>query len=440
MENKMPKLNIRWKAIRWNAVIPMFICVILIIYLLVSLIIGLFFKGGSKDMDIYRIGKYTGRQTYQLIQKEDRNNPVPVYDYNFYGESLNLYFDYYSLDLPYNTTLQGKTLVLKDFCSDKVITLEGFSEKADGQINLASLPDGFYGVYLMEGEISERIYMNQTVSFDDEFHTVLRDGKSKHIELLANQKLFDAADAEESLLDRNYLYIKVETEEAEAYSQYDIAIMTSPAMSGDVAVSPKGEERNGVVESEQMYQLAQAVSAKLTEAGYKVLILKESHDENAIYYGSDGLLRRAVDAGVKYMINLDMEIDNTIPGVIYSNYTANAFAQSIFAKLLANTKLFGDESRLHPCKLVTSSLLMDGLTYDQDWVIREAGGIVLGAGRFSATSQSNASFEAANVYGINTVSIRVCNIRDKAAVDRWLSNKDAAANAIAEGIVEYLKK
>ncbi len=439
MENKMPKLNIRWKAIRWNALIPMVICVILILYLLVSLIIGLFFKGG-KDMDIYRIGKYTGRQTYQLIQKEDRNNPVPVYDYNFYGESLNLYFDYYSLDLPYSTTLRDKTLVLKDFCSDKVITLEGFSEKADGQIDLAAIPDGFYGVYLMEGEISERIYMNQTISFDDEFHTVLRDGKSRHIELLANQKLFDTADAETSVLDRNYLYIKVETEEAEAYSQYDIAIMTSPAMSGDVAVSPKGEEKNGIVESEQMYQLAQAVSAKLTEAGYKVIVLKESHDENTIYYGSDGLLRRAVDAGVKYMIHLDMEIDSTIPGVIYSNYTTNKLAQSIFAKLLANTELFGDENRLHPCKLVTSSLLMDGLTYDQDWVIREAGGIVLGAGRFSATSQSNASFEAANLYGINTVSIRVCNIRDSAAVERWLNNKDAAANAIAEGIIEYLKK
>jgi hypothetical protein len=439
MEIKKPKLNIKWKAIRWNAVIPMFICAFLIIYLLVSLIIGLFFKGG-KDMDIYRIGKYSGRQTYEMIKKEDRNNPVPVYDYNFYGESLNLYFDYYSLDLPYSNTLRDKTIVLKDFCSDKVITLEGFSDKADGQIDLAGLPDGFYGVYLLEGEISERVYLNQTVSFDDEFHTVLRNGNSRHIELLANKALFDPADAQESLLDRDYLYIKVETDAAEAYSQYDIAIMTSPAMSGDAAVSPKGEEKNGIVESEQMYQLAQAVSEKLTAAGYKVLILKDSHDENTIYYGTEGLLKRAVDAGVKYMIHLDMEIDSTIPGVIYSNYTTNSFARSIFTRLMNATELFSDESRLHPCKLVTSSLLNDGLTYDQDWVIREAGGAVLGGGRFSATSARNASFEANNVYGINTVSIRLCNIRDKAAVERWLNNKDAAAGAIAEGIIEYLKK
>ena len=180
--------------------------------------------------------------------------------------------------------------------------------------------------------------------------------------------------------------------------------------------------------------------AELTEAGYKVIVLKESHDENTIYYGSDGLLRRAVDAGVKYMIHLDMEIDSTIPGVIYSNYTTNSFARSIFTRLMNDTELFSDESRLHPCKLVTSSLLNDGLTYDQDWVIREAGGAVLGGGRFSATSARNASFEASNIYGINTVSIRLCNIRDKAAVERWLNNKDAAAGAIAEGIIEYLKK
>ena len=191
MENKMPKLNIRWKAIRWNVLIPLIICAFLIVYLLVSLIIGLFFKGG-REMDIYKIGKYTGRQTYEMIMKEDRTNPVPVYDYNYYGESLNLYFDYYSLDLPYSTMLRGKSLVLKDFCSDKVITLDNFSEKVDSQIDLSSLPDGFYGVYLMENEISERVYLNSVISFDDEFHTVLRDGKSKSIQLLADQKLLQS--------------------------------------------------------------------------------------------------------------------------------------------------------------------------------------------------------------------------------------------------------
>ncbi len=440
MENSnKPKMKIRWNAIRWNALIPMVICLVLILYLLISLIIGLFFKGG-REMDIYKIGKYTGRQTYELIMKEDRNNPVPVYDYNYYGESLNLYFDYYSLDLPYSTMLKGKTLVLKDFCSDKVITLNDFTEKVDAQIDLSKLPDGFYGVYLVENEISERVYMNQSIRFDDEFYTVLRDGKSRHIQLLADQKLFDTADAEQSVLDRHYLYIKVETVSAEEYHQYDIAINTAPSMSGDVAVSPNGEERNGIVEAQEMYELAQAIAEKLAAEGYKVVILKDSYNENALYYGTDGLLKRAVDSGVKYMINLDMEIDSTIPGVIYSNYTTNTLAQSIFAKMLAGTELFADESRLHSCKLVASSLLGDGLSYDQDWVIREAGGAVLGGGRFSATSQKNASFESNNVYGINTVSVRLCNIKDKVVVERWLNNKAAAAQAIAEGIIEYLKK
>ncbi|MBR5048196.1 MAG: hypothetical protein IKX74_00855 [Erysipelotrichaceae bacterium] len=435
MENgKKPKYKIRW-----NAVIPMAVCAFLIIYLLVSLIIGLFFKGG-KEMDIYRIGRYTGRQTYELIMKEDRANPVPVYDYNYYGESLNLYFDFYGMDLPASVTLRDKTVVLKDFCSDSVITFENLSEKADSQIDLASIPDGFYGVYLMENEISERVYMNHTVSFDDEIYTVTRDGKNRRIQLLANQKLFDTADAETSVLDRNYLYIKVETVAPEEYHQYDIAISTSPAMSGDVAVSPNGEEKNGIVEAQEMYELAQAVADRLTAAGYKVLILKETYNENALYYGADGLLKRAVDAGCRYMIHLDMEIDSTIPGVIYSNYTANNFARAIFTRLMNETELFSDESRLHACKLVQSTLLADGISYDQDWVIREAGGAVLGGGRFSATSGKNASFEANNVYGINTVSIRLCNIRDAEVVNRWLANKQAAAAAIAEGIKDYLKK
>ena len=424
--------------IKWNVIIPLVICVILTLYLFVSLAIGLISKGG-KDDDIYRIGKLTGRQTRETILKENRENPVEIYDYNFYGESLNLFYDYYSLDIAANQTLKNRTVVLKDLLSDNVVRFENLSGKLDSQINLGKLKPGFYSVYIEEGETLQRVYMSRVLTLDNTFYTVMRNNQSTKVELLANKALFDSPKKEESLLDKNYLYIRVDAVTAEEYGEVDVAISTAPAMSGDVAVSPVGEERNGIVEAEEMFEMAQAVAARLQEAGLKVAILKDSFDDPILYYGQDGVAHRAYRNNAKYLIHLDMYIDTTTTGVFYSNYTGNDFARAIFTRLMSDTSLFESEDKLRNCTTVTSSLLNDDMLYDQDWVIREAGGAVLGAGRFSQTSTANAAFAKDRIYGINTVDLVFINIKDKEQVDSWLANKAKAAEAIAQGIIDYLK-
>ena len=88
--------------LKWNVLIPLALAVILTVYLIIALIVGLITnKGGKKPVnhDIYNICSFNGNQTYQAIVNEDRENPVALEDYNFYGESLNLYFNQYDLEI-----------------------------------------------------------------------------------------------------------------------------------------------------------------------------------------------------------------------------------------------------------------------------------------------------------------------------------------------------
>ena len=122
--------------IKWKNVILAALCLILFLYLIISLLISLF-SGSNKDVDIYKIADFSGNKTLQIINSEDRSNSIEVKDYGFYGESLDLYFYNYSLAMPKNDTLNGKTVVLKDLIDDKnIITFENLTNEIYNQIKL----------------------------------------------------------------------------------------------------------------------------------------------------------------------------------------------------------------------------------------------------------------------------------------------------------------
>ena len=214
MNTKKKKLRIKWKT-----AVPALICLILFVYLCVSLLVGLFTASG-KDIDIYKIGNLSGKKTLEVVNREDRQNPVLVKDYNFYGESLNLYFDTYSQTIKNSETLNGKDVVLKDLLNDKnVIKFEKMTAKIDNQIRLENIPDGFYALYLQEGDTTSRLYYNSVISYDNIIYTVRRNGNSKKVELIGDKTLFDS-DKNKDVLDNNYLYLKVTTVNDEENKQY----------------------------------------------------------------------------------------------------------------------------------------------------------------------------------------------------------------------------
>ena len=332
--------------IKWKNVILAALCLILFLYLIISLLISLF-SGSNKDVDIYKIADFSGNKTLQIINSEDRSNSIEVKDYGFYGESLDLYFSNYSLAMSKNDTLNGKTVVLKDLIDDKnIITFENLTNEIDNQIKLDELKDGFYSIYLQNGEVLSRLFYSSVLSYDNVFYTVRRDGQIKKIELIADKSLFDYQKKKETVnvLDNNYLYLKVSTVAADQSSQYDIAISTAPALVYE-GVSLTGVEDNGIVESEQLYQMALDIKAQLESKGLKVLLIKDTHDQDIAFYGNGGVLNKAYSSKAKLFIHLDMD-EYGDKAVLYSSKSSSQLASAIFTGLLNDCNIYENDQYL----------------------------------------------------------------------------------------------
>ena len=418
--------------IKWKNVILAALCLILFLYLIISLLISLF-SGSNKDVDIYKIADFSGNKTLQIINSEDRSNSIEVKDHGFYGESLDLYFSNYSLSMPKSDTLNGKTVVLKDLTDDKnIITFENLTNEIDNQIKLDELKDGFYSIYLQNGEVLSRLFYSSVLSYDNVFYTVRRDGQIKKIELIADKSLFDYQKKKETVnvLDNNYLYLKVSTVAADQSSQYDIAISTAPALVYE-GVSLTGVEDNGIVESEQLYQLALDIKAQLESKGLKVLLIKDTHDQDIAFYGNGGVLNKAYSSKAKLFIHLDMD-EYGDKAVLYSSKSSSKLASAIFTGLLNDCNIYENDQYL-----LASSLTEDG-NNDAQFEIREAGGKLLAAATYSENSQNNKSFAYDNRYGMNAIDVILTNINEADDVANFLNNKDKIVTSIVSGICSYL--
>ncbi len=418
--------------IKWRVAIPVLFGVLLVSYFLISMIVGLFTP--KDNYDIYTIGNYNGKKTLEIINEEDRSNPILIKDYNFYGESLNLYFESYGDDITKSNTLNGKSVVLKDLINtNNVITLGDLTRDVDNQIDLSKLTPGFYSLYIVDGDVTYRAYYQSVLSYNNTFYTVSRYNKNYKIEIIADKQLFDEVNTDKrkplvDVLDQNYIYIKVTV--AEEYPQYDIAISTSPALTM-TGISLVGEEIGDFVEAEQMYELALKVKAELEAKGLKVLILKDEYDQDIQYYGKGGTLEKAYKSGAKYMIHLDMDYyGNT--GIMFANRSSGRLAKAIFNHIFEDTNIFRNENYLFKCDVDDN-----GVT-DLQYEIREAGGVALSAGTFSESAQSN-TFAFNNKYGIDTIQIVTTNMSDSEEISLWNQQKDKVASAIVKGILEYLK-
>lgn len=418
--------------IKWRVAIPVLVCALLVAYFLISMIVGLFTP--KDNYDIYTIGNYNGKKTLEIINEEDRSNPILIKDYNFYGESLNLYFESYGDDITKSNTLNGKSVVLKDLINtNNVITLGDLTRDVDNQIDLSKLTPGFYSLYIVDGDVTYRAYYQSVLSYNNTFYTVSRYNKNYKIEIIADKQLFDEVNTDKrkplvDVLDQNYIYIKVTV--AEEYPQYDIAISTSPALTM-TGISLVGEEIGDFVEAEQMYELALKVKTELEAKGLKVLILKDEYDQDIQYYGKGGTLEKAYKSGAKYMIHLDMDYyGNT--GIMFANRSSGRLAKAIFNHIFEDTNIFRNENYLFKCDVDDN-----GVT-DLQYEIREAGGVALSAGTFSESAQSN-TFAFNNKYGIDTIQIVTTNMSDSEEISLWNQQKDKVASAIVKGILEYLK-
>ena len=431
-----------YQRIRWKVAAPILACLVLFIYLVVSLIVSLF--SHKNNYNIQTICSYNGKQTYAIVTKENRENPTAISDYNFFGESLNLYFERYSLAMDRSATMANKQIALVNQCNDEEILFDIPSSDEEGNlriidkgIQLASLKDGFYSIYLKTNDKYSRFYY--ATSLDNvTFNTVNRNGSYKKIELIADSKYFDPIDEkkdEQSLLDKDYLYLNVTSQKAELNEDVDLVISTSPALTSQ-GVSLVGEKISGLTEGEAVYQMALDIQSQLAEKGLNVLVAKNAADEDIQYYGVDGVLYRAYNSKAKYFIHLDMVMDDAI-GVYYSRQSSDSFARAIFEQLYQNTSLYSRETQLRICGSVYGALEESSdLVFDDVYELREAGGVALGTGLYSQSAAANA-FASQNRQCMNSVNIVLYDLYDGA--EGFNRNKENASIAIANGIIKYLE-
>jgi len=160
---------------------------------------------------------------------------------------------------------------------------------------------------------------------------------------------------------------------------------------------------------------------------------KDEYDQGIMYYDTGGVAYKCYKARVKYLIYLDMTTDDNFVETLYSTYSSDKLARSIYTELVEIGLYEGDE-------LNQSYKETDGLSgpIDYEYEIRETGGKALGAGTYSEWSRVNAPFAANNLFGINTVKIVTSNIRGDASMSKWTNCKDRIADAITKGFMNYL--
>lgn len=368
------------------------------------------------------------------------SDQIVMKDYLYYGESLAFYQESYA---PQNKdTLSGDTVELVNVCNGERVsmTMENY---VDQKLHLDELDPGFYEVYIIEDLVRKRVVFEEALK-ENTFTTVKRNGVVHRVELLADKLLLKEYG---TTLDQNYLFLDVQEEKPR---EEDIDVLIDPyGMNMDLTWLPdKGNEANGLVENEEMYEAALLLKERLEEHGLRVGISKVSAEEEGRAYGSDGRLAKGYQHNARYYLLLRFNSNTLSPEVRgfevhNSYYSSKTLARTIVYRMEKelNMEMSPMYTSLNDPGIVTSYLMKseldDQMIYDSNLYLRESGGRATLAGRYSeASREQNKEFKDAN--GMQGLEIDFGYISNKEDAALWKKDKKkiirTLADAFAEGI------
>ncbi len=365
-------------------------------------------------------------------------NTISVKDYLYYGESLDLYEQTYSVEN--KDTLSGKTVELYNVCSKQSVsmTMENY---VDQKIRLDELSAGFYEVYIMDNLVRKRVVFDGDLQKNN-YQTIKRNNKVYNIQLIADQSLLKDY---EVTLDKPYLFLQVDSVQPDAN---DIDVLIDPyGMNMDLQTVPdEGNQADGLVENDEMYEAALLLKEELESYGLRVGISKANKDEAGKAYGSDGRLSKGYKQNAKYYLLLRMNAygNDQARGfeLQHSYYVSSTMARGIAYRMHKNlgitlSNMYNGEDE----GVVRSSLIQSELDnkniYDINLYLRESGGRALMAGRFSQTSQSeNKDFVNAN--GMHGLEVDFGYMTNKSDVAYWKQHKKQIVKEFAKAYLEAL--
>ena len=424
MTRRVRKTRLR---IKWKALITLIVACILVVFVVTNGV-RMISDAFKTDPNAFKTCGLSNTKLIDKLQDKEYEGYIEAKDYVFYGESLSFYSNEYSLGA--GNAFIGKTMILKNVCNDKEITIEKIGVELDGQIHLGEIPAGLYEIYIVENLIPKRLYTSSKIIENTNFYTVTRSGSNNKVDIIADKSFLDNADTKENtdVLDRNYVFLNIEKSELPA-EVYDIAINPGTLS----AEHTTGKVVGDLSEIEEMYRLAEKIKTELEKSGLKVIITGESNTWTNLY-GETGMLGKGYMANVKYGLNLSManaDADTSGMSVVYSAYASDAFGKEIFNTVSTGTGLKG---RNREFDVLESEL--EGI-YDVDYDIREGGGKALAAGTFTGTSSQMNAF-AKNLKGMNIIFVQVFNAANASDVEAWSSDFENIATKYAEGIKNYL--
>lgn len=392
-----------------------------------------YFMQNKEEEGKYSICGFSQKEMQSKIEKDFTQTYV-VKDFVYYGESLHLYKNPYQVET--SDEIAGKSIVLKDVCSDKEYAFV-IGSQADRGILLSSLQNGYYEIFIIEDLVEKRVVFEQDV--ENSIQTIHRhNGKSKLVTLTANQNAF--ADSGITF-PQKYTYIEVKEGKEETYD----VVLDPSGMDHDFTYSlNKGGEGNGLLENEVTYEAATQIKKALEDKGLKVMIAKKDASEIVESYGEDGRLERAYKGKAKYYIRLSFaETDYGLAGlqITCSSHASDAFASQIQYDLKRNTATpFSQDAGV--VDGLYESYPWEGIdgrsVYDSDLWVRESGGKATQAGMYSENAIKQNVFAKDNVYGMNAIHINLGYINNEADAQFYKQNKDAYIQSISDSILKFL--
>lgn len=382
-----------------------------------------------KEWDNMTICGFDEEKTKELLHTVSEET-YTIRDYQFYGESLNLFAQEYRLGE--SDDVKRKSITLHNLCNEEKITYT-MEESADRQIDLVEPQEGFYALSIHVDQKDKQLVYAQ-VLHSEAYYTVRRNGKVKKITLIADASIAEPA------LSQNTLFLQIE----EVDPTDDVAdVFIDPY--GDRMINgylQSGGSANGIKESEEMQAAAAQLKQDLEGYGLRVVLAKENADDVLGYYGSEGIMRKAYDSHAKYYIELGMNSANEVryggTEIYHSNVSSATMANALMYALKRNTALtpsnaysWSEHSEGVGAGAITAG--KDGRTlYDMMPALRESGGRISGAAAFSDAAKANEALIQQTNSGMQGVSVNFIYLTNQEDVSTWNKEKEKIIATLAE--------
>jgi N-acetylmuramoyl-L-alanine amidase len=418
----------RRRKIRWKFVLPFLVLISLILYIIITL---MFPHKVAVIQPKYTVCDYSLSKAQAVFKTMSYTDTDNLSEHLYYGETLNIYNE--TFELGKDDPFVGKTVVLRNIC-DGTELVYMMESNIDRQIPLDSLPQGFYEVYVMENLVKTRLVSQD--AFYDEFYTIRRhNGLGMEVEIVADKSLIESPIENQTILDKNYVFIRV-TEKEVPEAIYDVVIDPSKYQTSDDNIV-----KNDVNVAEALFVSATLLKEKLEAYGLKVFITRDN--EIIDRWGVDGRMAKIYNVKAKYYIALDINgstnANDKGARIIYSHYTSNRFATAVFDAYLQldDLTIYGVGSPGNKLGIISGRVLEDKMDVNTD--VRETGGKILGAAKYSETSAENATFALDNPYGVQAILLDLLFISNQHDYDLYTTQHDALIENIALGFADYLQ-